>query len=279
MKTALITGASSGFGFMLTEKLLERGWTVLASLRRLEDRRALFHELLKNHGDRLQLLELDLEKPETFEAAIASLRANQLSLDCLINNAGFGVFGSLEDISDSLLRKQFEVNLFGLCGLTKKLLPELRKTRGRILNLSSTVGFTGMPLAGAYVSSKFALEGMMESLAYDLHPQGVKVCLIQPGAFKTKFGSNIVWGENAMSEKSIYSKRVQAFKRFRDSVRKSPPPDRVVEKILWACEARQLPLRIRVGKDAALAFWSRKILSGGLYTHLLRWAFDRALKT
>jgi short-subunit dehydrogenase len=274
MKTAVLTGASSGFGFLVCRELLKRGWNVFACLRNAEARRNLFTELQKDNGSQLELVDLDLSQAASRSRAIEQLTKSS-SIDCLINNAGFGLFGALEDLSEDQLRHQFEVNFFGLVFLTKALLPKIRESKGRILNLSSTLGFTSIPLAGAYSASKFALEGMSEALFYDLKKSGVQVCLIEPGAFKTQFGQNMQWGVTSFSHLSVYSSECSAFKNYREQNRRRPAPEEVVYQILEACERPKIPLRIRVGKDAALAFWTRRILGESLYLWLVNFVFQK----
>ena len=278
MKTALITGANSGFGWGLTKNLLERGWRVIACVRNLESRRHLFTDIDRVYAHHLELLELDLEDKSHWDRPLKLMAERRIELDCLVNNAGFGTFGALEDLSEEQLRKQFEVNFFGLFMLTQKLLPSLRKTKGRIINISSTVGFTGLPLGGPYVASKFALEGMSECLSLDLEKFGVQVCLVQPGAFKTSFGTNLIWAEKSSSPQSVYREDVEAAKYFRANVRQSPDAQIVVDTLLTLCEKKKIPFRKRVGKDAALAFWSRKLLPIKTYLSLLQWAFAKTQK-
>ncbi len=275
MKTVLITGANSGFGFRLTEELLKKGWRVFAGVRRLESRRSLFQDLDRVYGHHLELFELDLENSTQLDQLLARLSERRVELDCLINNAGYGQFGALEDLSEKQLRQQFEVNFFGVFFLTRRLLPQLRNKKGRIINISSTLGFTGMPLAGAYCASKFAVEGMSECLALDLEAHGVQVCCVEPGAFKTKFGENMKWGDSSFSPQSPYSESALAMKRFREN-RTSPPMEPVVTTVLSLCESPKIPLRVCVGKDAKLAYWMRKFLPQGVYHSLLSFAFQRA---
>ena len=115
-----------------------------------------------------------------------------VKLDALVNNAGYGLFGVFEELSEDLIRKQMEVNFFGCVLLTQALLPSIRATRGVILNLSSMLGFFAPPMSSLYCASKFAIEGWSESLHFELAPHGVRVVLIEPGSFNTQFGSNLM---------------------------------------------------------------------------------------
>lgn len=275
--SALITGASSGFGYELTETLLNRGWRVFASLRNLKSRDALFDPMKLKHADRLQLIELDVTSASHRQRVYDAVQSTGWGLDCLVNNAGFGLFGALEDLTEEQIRHQMEVNYFGLFFLTRTLLPLLRQRRGKIINLSSTLGFTGMPLAGAYAASKFAVEGMSECLALDLDSH-VQVCLVEPGAFKTQFGSNMTWGENSFSPDSWHREKAQKFKHYRERTRKVPSSQIVVDELVALCESNRVPLRVRIGKDAQTAYWSRRLLGNSFYFKLMKFVFGRLLR-
>jgi NAD(P)-dependent dehydrogenase (short-subunit alcohol dehydrogenase family) len=249
MNTALVTGASSGFGRQVVTALLARGWRVYATLRDAEGRAALFADDRARFGDRLTLLALDVADAAQRDAAVARVRADG-GLDCLINNAGFAVFGALEDLDEEQLRRQFEVNFFGAALLTRALLPELRQRRGVVLMVSSVFGFTGFPLTGAYCSSKYALEGLTESLYYELAPLGVRVGLVEPGGHRTGFGAALEWGRG---HSDAYARLTDGYRRLRDRIMERPgatPPDGVVKALVRLAEARHVPLRTVVGKDA-----------------------------
>lgn len=277
-KTVLITGASSGFGRLLITEFLREGWNVIGTLRNAAARAELFKEELSKASGRFHLHELDVTK-DTDRQSIAALIENQFSgrLDCLVNNAGYGVFGALEDVSEQQLREQMEINFFGLALTTRALLPALRQAQGHVINVSSVLGFIGMPLASLYVSSKFAVDGLSESLRFELEPHGVQVTVVQPGSFRTSFVKNQQYGERTFDESSPYFERSKALKRFRDrrASGTGTPPDEVIRKIIKLAKSERTPLRIRCGKDARSVYAMKRLLPERLQWSVMRRAFRR----
>lgn len=278
-KTILITGCSTGFGRALVSRLLERNHIVIATLRNAKARPNIFSQELEKYPGLLHVLSLDVtnekERQETFE--FVKTRLGQL--DVLINNAGYGLFGALEDVSESQLRQQMEVNYFGLVFLTRQLLPLLRQARGRILNISSVAGTFGIPLASPYCSSKFAVEGLSESLYYELKPFGVQVCLVEPGRHRTNFSRNMAWGEKSSNPASPYSRQTENYLRRQEKLgeRSVIPQENVVKIIAGLCEAPSIPLRVAVGKDARLVNLLKTLLPQRLRTALFSAIWKKAL--
>jgi NAD(P)-dependent dehydrogenase (short-subunit alcohol dehydrogenase family) len=192
MRRALVTGSSTGIGRLAVSELLRRGWSVLATMRRADERRDLFAEELAANPGTLEVMSLDVADAGE-RAAVAAHVMETGVLDCLINNAGYGLFGALEDLSEEQLRRQFEVNFFGAALLTRDLLPALRRCGGSVLLVSSVLGRTGFPLTSGYCASKYALEGLGEALYYELQPLGVRVGIVEPGGRRTRFGDNVEW--------------------------------------------------------------------------------------
>lgn len=277
-KTVLITGTSTGFGRELVPRFLAAGWTVLATMRNADQRQALFKDEAAKAADRLFIINLDIANKED-RAAAARLIDSRFDgrLDCLVNNAGFGLFGALEDISEAQLRDQMEVNFFGLALLTQTLLPALRRARGRIINVSSVLGYTGMPLSSLYSASKFAVEGLSESLYYELRPHGVQVALVEPGAFRTGFRHNMAYGDNTFDESSAYAAQSAAFKRYREARQTGPgnPLDPVLDAVMKLAAAKTMPLRVRCGKDAKAGYAAKRLLPEGLHRIVLAKVFDK----
>ncbi len=258
LKTVLITGCSSGFGRGMIDEFLDRGWLVIATMRDADDRREQLQDLLSAHPKRLKLLPLDVTDPWERSAVLSWLREHG-RLDALVNNAGFGLFGALEDLTEEQLRRQFEVNFFGAALLTRACLPLLRASKGSIVFISSAFGLQGFPLTSAYCASKFALEGFAESLFYELEPHDVHVSLIEPGANKTKFGTSVVWGEGS---KEAFQEQTNGYKRLKEglSARSKDGTLIVARRTADLAEKSLRKLRVRVGSDAAWGHVFRELV-------------------
>lgn len=185
-KTVLITGTSSGYGKATAEHFLESGWNVVATMRR-PDPGVFLHK-----SDRLQVLALDITKPETIERAIEDAVALFGAIDVLINNAGIGMASAVEATPDSTIREVFDTNTFGVFSVCRAIIPQMRKQgHGTIVNVTSSVTIGVMPLVAIYAASKFAVEGYTESLAYELEQFNIRVRLVEPGyAPTTRFAAN-----------------------------------------------------------------------------------------
>jgi NAD(P)-dependent dehydrogenase (short-subunit alcohol dehydrogenase family) len=250
MKRVLITGVSTGIGRQAVSAFLREGWAVLATMRRAAEREELFAEERARYGEQLEILSLDVSDPDQRFAVAERVMETGL-LDCLVNNAGFGLFGALEDVSVDQLRRQFEVNFFGAALLTGALLPALRQSRGTVLFISSVLGRAGFPLTSAYCASKFAIEGLAESLYHELAPHGVRVGIIQPGGRRTRFGENIEWG---VGDVDAYGEATATYRALLDRVRTrrgKRAPEEVGHILVKLASARIVPLRTRIGSDAA----------------------------
>lgn len=274
MKTIFISGASSGFGKLTVPLLLEKGHTVIAGMRggnaRLE---ALFPEELRQFRGRLSAVDLHLEKSSEFVSIVQQVP----KLDVLINNAGYGLLGVLEDQTEEQIRYQMEINFIGTALLTRAFLPALRQARGRILNVSSLAGRAGFPFYGLYCASKFALEGLSECLYYDLKPFEVQVGLIEPGGFRTQFATARQFGEEKAG--SPYRERTEAFtKAFEMTQSRLDDPMKVARLIADLCDKPRICLRNPIGKDAKAILIFRRILPRGIYHFLVDFIFGMALK-
>ena len=185
-RTALVTGCSSGFGLGIAQALVARGWTVLAGMR--DPARA------PAQLAGAQVVPLDLAD----DAQIAAVAARVDRLDCLVNNAGFALNGPFATYSADQMRRQMQVNVLGPAFLTQRLLPALASARGRVINVSSVAGELGLPMNALYCATKFAVEGLSESLRHELADHGVQVALVEPGGYRTAFARNMVWGERPL---------------------------------------------------------------------------------
>ncbi|MFF3372175.1 SDR family oxidoreductase [Streptomyces sp. NPDC002680] len=186
-RTALVTGASSGFGAALTRAFARAGWNVAATMRKPSQAPPDFASL-----PAVEVVRLDVTEPESIVTALDAVHARFGPVDVLANVAGYAQRGSLEEMTLDQIRAQFETNLFGALALTKAVLPQMRERAiGHILNFSSVAGTAAVPTMAAYSSSKFALEGFSESLAQDVRHLGINVTIVQPASYKTEFGAGM----------------------------------------------------------------------------------------
>jgi len=247
MKTVLITGASSGIGKETAKKLLSEGYTVYAAARRVDKMRDL-EELGAT------TLAMDIAKDEDIVAVVERVGAERGGIDVLINNAGFGMYGAMEDTSLDDARYQFEVNLFGLARLTQLALPHMRdQGAGTIVNISSVGGKIYTPLGSWYHASKHALEGWSDCLRLELAPFGIDVIIIEPGAIQTAFGEVMAGPMLERSGESAYRDMAHKMaKATRDSYEpgKSSPPSVVSDVISRALTADKPRPRYAVGRLA-----------------------------
>lgn len=185
-KTILITGTSSGYGRAMAQLFLDRGWNVIATMRRPDP------GVFERHLDRLQVLPLDVTNADSIGKAIAAGVAAFGSIDVLVNNAGIGMASIVEATPDSTVREIFETNAFGVFAVCREIIPQMRKQgHGVIINVTSSAAIAPMPLVAIYAASKYAVEGFTESLSYELEPFGIKARLVEPGyAPTTKFTAN-----------------------------------------------------------------------------------------
>ncbi len=273
MRQVLITGSSSGFGHDLVGLFLRRGYRVIATLRNASSRRDIFSNELSKYPDKLLIRELDVTRAVDRQALVKEFG----ELDILINNAGFGLYGAFEDMSETQIRDQFEVNFFSVLNLTHDFLPALKKRSGRVIVLSSAAGYIGVPFGSLYGASKFALEGWAESLWYELKTQGIHITLVEPGQFRTSFSQNMKYAEHFSDPFSPYFKMSKAFKQFREdrSQKRGVPSDKVLKTILSVAEMPWPPLRLRCGTDARLGFWLKWLLPERLFLGLLKSVFSK----
>ncbi len=247
----LITGANSGFGLLTAEKFARAGHTVHAGLRNPSKGGAL--ESLRAEGLPVILVSLDVTDPASVDAAVAAA-ASAAPIDVLVNNAGFEVRGPVETLSDDLLKRQFDTNVLGVLRLIRAVAPTMRaRGAGTIVNLSSVAGHISAPFSGAYSASKHAVEALSEALWFELRPFGVHVVLIEPGAFETQFGANIV-DAPGFDAASPYAPLAARFSAAMEGFRSGPPqpPKEVADRIFEAATATDPALRYLAGDDARM---------------------------
>lgn len=268
-RTVLITGCSSGIGRAAALGLKKRNWRVFATARKEEDVRELVHLGLKSH-----LLDVSDSNSikETVDWVLGETGGN---LDALINNAGYGQSGAIEDLSREILRQQFEVNVFGLQELTNRLIPIFRRQRrGRIVNISSVAGRISVPYSGAYSASKYALEALSDALRNEVRSSGIRVSLIEPGVIRTKFNEK-AQGYFIPIKKNRTSYHYEVYQKISQDREKElspriPSPEAVVKRIIQALESRRPRVRYLVTKEAYLFVILKRILPDSLIDFLIR---------
>ncbi|USU05616.1 oxidoreductase [Sphingomonadaceae bacterium OTU29LAMAA1] len=244
MRTWLITGCSSGFGQRLALAAAQRGDQVVATARNVADIEA----LAAPFGGRMITVPLDVTDTSTARAAVASAEEAFGGLDVLVNNAGYGLFGAIEEGAPGEYRPMFEVNVFGLIETTRAALPILRRNGGVIVNMSSGAGIAGGAGGGYYNAAKFAVEGLSEALAGELAPFGIRVVIVEPGPFRTDFlGRSIIMAANEMPEYAPTSRKPY---RERSDGKQAGDPDKAVAVILRAVDDENSPLHLPLGPVA-----------------------------
>lgn len=252
-KVAVVTGSSSGIGLETSLLLARNGFYTYVTMRNL-DKSKTITDLKQKEKLSLEVLKLDVTTDESVKEAIQRITNEQGRIDVLVNNAGYALVGPFEELSIEEFKEQFETNVFGVIRVTQSVLPIMRRQKcGTIINISSIAGKIGFPLTSAYVSSKFALEGLCESMAYEVEEFGIKVILIEPGVIKTNFDNNLKVGKRVSivpnsSYAEMTQKRISGFKpRFENG----SPPIEVATVILKAITSENLSeLRYLVGNDA-----------------------------
>ena len=267
----LITGASSGIGLATALYLAEKGYEVIGTSRSMA-RLAGLRDEAASRGVAVATVELDINTDEGVEGALPRIIDEHGAIDVLVNNAGYGLWGPVESLSMEELRSQFETNLFAAVRLIKAVLPEMAKRgRGTIINVSSVLGRMGTPFNGAYVSTKFALEGLSESLRAELWPLGIHVALVEPGVFRTNFQANQVIAARAHSSDLPYHPYVQMYRersgRFSKFYADPVKVAKVVHKIV---RSRRPRFRYPVGPDARLGMLATRLMPEGIFQALLR---------
>jgi NAD(P)-dependent dehydrogenase (short-subunit alcohol dehydrogenase family) len=240
-KIWFITGASRGFGRLWAEAALKRGDKVVATARNIEA----LAPLAEAHGAAVLPLRLDVNDREAALAAVAEAKAHFGRIDVVVNNAGFGVAGMVEELGEADARAQFDTNVFGALWVTQAVLPIMRAQRsGHILSVSSLLGIVGMPNLGLYNASKWALEGLMDSVAQEVAAMGIKVTLIEPGPYLTDFSdaSSMRFSQPIEAYEAV---RQQAMAHF--TPESFGDPQATAQAVLKVVDAGAPPLRIFLG--------------------------------
>jgi NAD(P)-dependent dehydrogenase (short-subunit alcohol dehydrogenase family) len=243
----LITGCSTGFGRALAKELLENGYRVAVTARNVEQ----VKDMVSAYPDTAIALTLDVTNHQQINAAVADTIAHFGQIDVLVNNAGIGYFAAVEESEEDEVRKMFEINVFGLAWMTQAVLPHMRKQRsGHILNIASIGGLRAFPGIGFYNATKFAVDGLSESLSKELAPLGIKVTIIAPSGFRTD------WAGRSAKNSSIQIEdyATTAGKNMGDirgySGNQPGDPEKAAKAMILVTESENPPLRLLLGKNA-----------------------------
>jgi NAD(P)-dependent dehydrogenase (short-subunit alcohol dehydrogenase family) len=270
-KVSIVTGSSSGIGLETALILARNGYFTYATMRTPE-KDAPIKTAVEKENLPIKVIQLDVTDDESLKNAINHVTSEAGRIDVLVNNAGYGLVGALEDLSMEEIKTQFETNLFGLVRVIQAVLPTMRRQRsGRILNLSSGAGLFGYPGGSAYVSTKFAVEGLSESIAYELEPFGIKVILIEPGFIQTNFSNSMVVAKKAQDPTSPYSQMMQRIVASSNELAKNgSSADLVANVILDAATNPSPRLRYLVGKDVEAWAASKKSMDESEFFNMIK---------
>ncbi|MCY7321153.1 MAG: SDR family NAD(P)-dependent oxidoreductase [Phormidesmis sp. CAN_BIN36] len=246
-KVWFITGSSTGFGRALAEAVLEKGYRLVATARKPEQ----LNDLVDRYPNQVKAVALDVTNSQSVREAVEAALNEFEQIDVLVNNAGYGTVGAIEEVSDDDIKRQFDTNLFGALNVTRAVLPTMREQRsGHILNISSVGGIVSFAGVGMYCATKFALEGVSEALAQEVKPLGIKVTIIEPGAFRTDFsGRSIVTPDHAIPDYAETSGKMIQWNQEIDG--KQPgDPVKAAAAMIQVVETENPPLRLALGEDA-----------------------------
>jgi short-subunit dehydrogenase len=250
----LITGASSGFGKEVAKDLIKDGYIVYATARRVE----LMQDLKEMGG---KVLKLDVTNTENVDMVVSTIIEEQGQIDVLFNNAGFGVYGSIENVPLEEIEYQFNVNVFGVARMLQAVLPHMReKKSGKIINTASLVSHLSTPIIGWYAATKHALKGMSDALRLELSPIGIDVVLIDPGAVNTGFEEVAMSNLDKINHAPEYGQAVESVKKYvRTMYKKAPGPQSTVRDVDKAVKAKKPSIRYKTTFDSKLFYAVKKI--------------------
>lgn len=262
-KVALVTGASAGIGKSIVRRLLNDGWTVYGGARRLE-------KMADIQSEGAKVISLDVTDEESMKSAVEALLRAEERIDALVNNAGYGSYGAIEDVPISEARRQFEVNVFGLARLTQLVLPAMREARsGTIVNISSMGGRIWMPIGGWYHATKHAVEVLSDALRIETRPFGIRVVVVQPGVIESEWSSISAENLRKRSNGSAYSALVEPMARALNEYSKAASPDVIAKAVSKAVNSTRPSRRYATPMDAKTFIFLRWLLP--------EWAWERLI--
>lgn len=272
-KIAVVTGSSSGIGLLTTVALAQNGYRVVATMRNLANSGRL-EEAAQKAGvrERIDLRRLDITEFDSLPGAVEAIVGDHGRLDVLVNNAGFSVAGFAEDMTLAELRQQLETNFFGNVAMTKAVLPVMRAQKfGHVITVTSVAGLLGQPMLSAYCASKYALEGWSESLRIETHSLGIRVSLVEPGAYDTDIWErNVVIAKGSLDPASPNKERSQRFAEFVKKNAKHRRDAREVAQLMVRIARDPNPkLRYLIGADAKIQVWLKRLAPWRRYERMV----------
>jgi NAD(P)-dependent dehydrogenase (short-subunit alcohol dehydrogenase family) len=273
-RIAVVTGSSSGMGYETSLILARNGFHTYATMRKLEgDGSKQIIDIAKNENLPLQVIQLDVNDDKSVTDAINRIAKEKDRINVVINNAGYDLMGALEESSIDEIKAQFETNFFGAVRMMQAVIPMMRKQRaGIIVNITSLGGRISFPLNSPYHATKFALEGLSESIRYELEPFGIKIIVIEPGGVGSNFLKNLKMSTKTSDSsnspyRSMQSNMSEYFKQWAQNL---THPSEVAKVILQAVTSDNPNFRYVVGKDAAMALESRRNMSDREFQNLIK---------
>jgi NAD(P)-dependent dehydrogenase (short-subunit alcohol dehydrogenase family) len=249
-KVAVVTGSSTGIGYETSLILARNGFLTYATMRNLNKSENIKSVATKENLS-IRIKQLDVTDDVSVKNAIQSISSEAGHIDVLVNNAGYGLNGAFEDLAMDEIKAQYETNVFGLIRTTQAVLPIMRRQKsGTIVNISSGAGRFGFPTGSAYVSTKFAVEGLSESMSYELEPFGINVVIVEPGVIRTNFGDGLIVARKSQDPNSPYSQMMQrSAAGFEKMMKNASSPDVVARVVLNAIRDENPSLRYLAGSD------------------------------
>ena len=273
-KVSIVTGSSSGMGFETSLILARNGFYTYATMRKLDGEGSKeINDISKKENLPLQVIRLDVNDDKSVHGAIEAIVKEKDRIDLVVNNAGYDLMGALEETSLDEIKAQFETNLFGAVRVMQSVIPIMRKQKGgTIVNVTSLGGRISFPLNSAYHATKFALEGLSESIQYELEPFGIRIIIIEPGGVGSNFLRNLKWASKTPDPlKSPYGSMQRSMSEFFEQWSQNlTHPSEVAKAILKAVTSESPDLRYTVGADAAETLESRKSMSDKEFQNMIK---------
>ena len=273
-KIAVVTGSSSGVGLETSLALARNGFHTYATMRNIEGGGAKqIAEVAKNENLPLEIIQLDVNSDKSVTDAINRIAKEKDRLDIVVNNAGYDLMGALEETSIDEIKAQFETNLFGAVRVMQRVIPIMREQKsGKIVNITSLGGRISFPLNSAYHATKFALEGLSESIQYELEPFGIKIIIVEPGGVGSNFLKNLKWASKASDPSNSTYRSIQAsiIEFFKQWTQNLTHPSEVAKVILKAVTSDNPNFRYVVGNDAVTTLEARRKMSDREFQNMIK---------